>query len=122
MVIPFLYYTESKWILIMKKPNLHKAISFTNTFYIFDCLDAELRKENVSRTKSSFLDINNGIKENKFSAKLYDKRSTFPLEAVSISFLNNNSPSTMFCSSTDSENLFSGRNNGDHCIFVTKFN
>lgn len=49
----------------MKKPNLHKAISFTNAFYIFDCLDAELRKENVPRTKSSFLDINNGIKKKK---------------------------------------------------------
>ena len=34
----FLHYFENKWILNLKKLDLHKARSFTNTFHFIDDL------------------------------------------------------------------------------------
>ena len=41
-----------------------------------------LKKENVSSTKASFLDIDLEIKDNKFSINIYIERGSFPFEII----------------------------------------
>ena len=72
----FFYYFENKWILNLQKSNLHKASGFINRFCFINDVCAinvnglfekhfkeiyraelQLKKENMSSTKASFLDM-----------------------------------------------------------------
>ena len=69
-----------------------------------------------------FFDIDLQIKDNKISAKLYDKLDSSPFEIVRISSFNSNIPSKIFYSSTVSEILHLVRNITDHLIFIILIN
>ena len=81
------------------KANLHKAHNFTNTIPFLNGFCAinvnglfekhfkeiypeklKLKKENISNTKASFLDIYLFKKHNKISTKLYDIRYSLPFD------------------------------------------
>lgn len=120
-----------------KKSNLHKARSFTNTFYFIDDFYAindnylfekhfkeiyleelELKKEKISSTKVSFLDTDLDIKDNKISSKLYDKQDFFSFGIVHLTFCNSNIPSKSFQSSTGSKILRLARSTSNRVIYI----
>ena len=75
--------------------------------------ELELKKENVSSTKASFLDIDLKMKEKKISTKLFDTRDSFSLEIVSMLFFSSNIPSKILFF-FGSEILLLVRNTSDH--------
>ena len=104
----FRYYFENKFILNLKKRKPHKVRSFTNIFRFIDELRAandkglfekqfkeiyrekiELKKENVSFSKVSFLYIDFDVKDNKIATKLKQvKQDSFLFEIARMSFFN----------------------------------
>ena len=120
----FLYHFESKWIKKIKKTDIGRARRFANTFRFIDDLTAlndggefeksfkeiyppelELKKENVTNTERSFLDLNIKIENNRFATSLYDKRDGFPFSIVRMPYLCSNIPSKMFYSAFGAEIL-----------------
>ena len=120
----------------MKKLDLHKACSFANTFHFIDNLceisdnisfekqfkkinpeELELKKENVSSFKASFLDADLEITDNKISIKFYDKQDSYQFEMIRTSFSNSNIPSKAIYSSTGFEILRLARNTSDNLTF-----
>ena len=92
--------------LNLQKSNLHKSGSFTNTFRLIDGLchindnglfgkqfkeiypeGLELKRENLSSTKDSFLDIDLEIKKIKFQSNFLISGGLFPnLKCLNVLF------------------------------------
>ena len=124
----FLYYYEEKWIRKTKRKDLIMARKFGNVFRFIDDLAAindsgefekifreiyppelELKRENISSTEASFLDLHIKIDNNKFALSLYDKRDNFPFSIVRMPYASSNIPSKVFYSSLGAEILRIGR-------------
>ena len=120
----FLYRYESRWLNKIKKQNPVLARKFGRVFrYIDDLLavndgdefekhyseiyppELELKKENISNCKSSFLELDIQISDRIFSTKLYDKRDAFGFHISRLPFKDSNIPQRMFYSSASAEVL-----------------
>ena len=82
----------------------------------------QLKNENVSRTKTSFLDIVLEIIVNKILNKIFDKCDSLLFENVCMPLLNNNIPSKNFYSSIGSEILRLVRSTSDRLTFIMLIN
>ena len=121
-----------------KEKDSHKACLFSNTFRFIDDLCAmnnhlelnrnfknicppelQLKKENVSTSEASFLDLSIIIENNNFKIQLYDKRYAFPFSIVGMPHLDNYIPSNIYHASIASENLRFTRTTLDINTFVT---
>ena len=120
----FLFYYESEWLKKLKKSDNIKARKFGNTFRFIDDLIAmndggefesshheiyppelELKKENLTKTNATFLDLELNISEKQIFTKLFDKRDDFPFSIVRLPYKQSNMPSKMFYSSLGAEFL-----------------
>ena len=138
MVNLFLYYNENKWLLDTKKQtNLRKARLFSNTFRFTGNLCATndhlefdrnlkniypsvllLKKENISTSKASVLDLSIIVEYKKFKTQLYDKRDASPFSIVRMPHLDSNIPSNIYYVFIDSESLRFPRTTLDINTFV----
>lgn len=119
---------------------MHRAHSFAITFRFIDDLseindnglpekhfkeiypeELDLKKEKVSCTKASFLDIEIQI-FGIISTNLYNKRYSSPCEITCLPFFDSNIPSKIFYSSNGFEILHLARNTSDHVTFIVLVN
>ena len=135
----FLYFYENKWLLELKKKDLHKARLFSNTFRFIDDLctindnnefernyqqiypvELELKKENNSNLEASFLDLSITLENKHFNTKLFDKRDAFPFSIVRMPDLNGNILCHVFYGSIFSEFLRIARATLKYMDFLPK--
>ena len=120
----FLYHYERKWMLQLKRKDIHRARKFGNVFRFIDDLNAmndsgefaanfrsiyppelELSKENKSDNRASFLDLDISLNGGTFEVGLFDKRDAFPFSIVRMPYKDSNIPSSIFYSAIGAEVL-----------------
>ena len=120
----FLYYYECKWLNNTKKIDNKKARKFGNTFRFIDDLlsindgnefeknihdiypeELELKRENLTDSEASFLDLYLKINDGQIEIKLYDKRDSYSFPIVRLPYKSSNLPHKMFYSSVGAEIL-----------------
>ena len=108
----------------MKNADYRKARKFSNTFRFIDDLVAindgneflkcfqeiyppelELKKENITNTEATFLDLHLSIRNGAFITKLYDKRVSYNFNIVRFPYKCSTLPSKMFFSTISAEIL-----------------
>ena len=84
--------------------------------------ELELEKENKDNDNDSafFIDIEIHVDDNQFHLGLYDKRDSFPISVIQISYLSSNMPSKIFYTSIAAEILRIGRSCTNRQVFHHK--
>ena len=81
--------------------------------------ELQLKKENISTSGASFLDLSIIIENNKFKIQLYDKRYAFPFSIVGMPHLDSYITSNIYNASIASEILRFARTTLDINTFAT---
>ena len=120
----FLFFYESRWLKSIKNTNYGVARKFGNIFRIIDDLIAInngnefenhyneiyppeliLKKENISHTKTTFLDLHLCINEGQIQISLYDKRNSYNFNVVRFPYKSSTITSKMFFATVSAEIL-----------------
>ena len=132
----FLHYFENKWLLNIKIRDLHKSRLFSNMFRFIDNLcvisdhlefdrnfkniyptELQLKKENISTSEASFLDLSIIIENNISKTQLYDKRDAFAFSIVRMPHLDRNIPSNIYYATIGSAILIFARTTSEvNCL------
>ena len=120
----FLFFYESRWLKSIKNTNYGVARKFGNIFRFIDDLVAIndgnefenhfnkiyldeliLKKENISHTETTFLDLQLCINEGQIQISSYDKRNCYNFNAVRFPYKSSTIPSNMFFANINAEIL-----------------
>ena len=120
----FLFICESRWLKSIKNTNYGVARKFGNIFRFIDDLVAIndgnefenhfnkiyldeliLKKENISHTETTFLDLQLCINEGQIQISSYDKRNCYNFNAVKFPYKSSTIPSNMFFANINAEIL-----------------
>ena len=120
----FLFFYESRWLKSIKNTNYGVARKFGNIFRFIDDLVAIndgnefenhfnkiyldeliLKKENISHTETTFLDLQLCINEGQIQISSYDKRNCYNFNAVKFPYKSSTIPSNMFFANINAEIL-----------------